>query len=84
VLSLKQGFGRLIRDRDDFGVVMLCDPRLRTRAYGGLFLASLPPAPVATELAEAASFLCSRLAHAGIAAPMGVEGFGPVKVESCS
>ena len=46
VLALKQGFGRLIRDRDDFGVVMLCDPRLRTRGYGALFLAALPPATV--------------------------------------
>jgi ATP-dependent DNA helicase DinG len=69
VLSLKQGFGRLIRDRDDFGVVMLCDPRLRTRAYGGLFLASLPPAPVVTELAEASRFLRRKLARAGIATP---------------
>ena len=34
VLALKQGFGRLIRDREDFGVVMLCDPRLATRGYG--------------------------------------------------
>ncbi len=46
VLALKQGFGRLIRDREDFGVVMLCDPRIVTRGYGRLFIASLPPAPV--------------------------------------
>jgi ATP-dependent DNA helicase DinG len=73
VLSLKQGFGRLIRDREDFGVVMLCDPRLRTRGYGGLFIASLPPAPVVTEVEEAASFLRRRLARAGLPSPAALE-----------
>jgi ATP-dependent DNA helicase DinG len=43
VIALKQGVGRLIRDIDDRGVLMLCDPRLRTRNYGGAFLGSLPP-----------------------------------------
>jgi ATP-dependent DNA helicase DinG len=66
VLALKQGFGRLIRDREDFGVVMLCDPRLRTRAYGRLFLSALPPATVTTDAGDAASFLRRRLARAGI------------------
>ena len=50
VLALKQGFGRLIRDREDFGVVMLCDPRLRTRGYGRTFLGALPPATVVTDV----------------------------------
>ena len=68
VLALKQGFGRLIRDREDFGVVMLCDPRLRTRGYGRSFLAALPPATVVTETHEAAAFLRRRLALAGVAA----------------
>jgi ATP-dependent DNA helicase DinG len=69
VLALKQGFGRLIRDREDFGVVMLCDPRLRTRAYGRQFLSALPPATVTTDAGEAASFLRRRLARAGISLP---------------
>jgi ATP-dependent DNA helicase DinG len=43
VIALKQGVGRLIRDIDDRGVLMLCDPRLRTRGYGAAFLGSLPP-----------------------------------------
>lgn len=43
VLALKQGVGRLIRDFDDRGLVVLGDPRLRTRPYGRVFLASLPP-----------------------------------------
>ena len=43
VISLKQGVGRLIRDLDDRGVFMLCDPRLLKRSYGRVFLDSLPP-----------------------------------------
>jgi ATP-dependent DNA helicase DinG len=42
VISLKQGVGRLIRDRHDRGVLVLCDPRLRSKAYGRIFLKSLP------------------------------------------
>jgi ATP-dependent DNA helicase DinG len=43
VIALKQGAGRLIRDVHDRGVLVLCDPRLRTRGYGPVFLDSLPP-----------------------------------------
>jgi ATP-dependent DNA helicase DinG len=50
VLALKQGVGRLIRDYSDYGVVMICDPRLRTKSYGGVFLRSLPPMPVIDDL----------------------------------
>ncbi len=46
VLALKQGVGRLIRDFDDRGLIVLGDPRLRTRDYGATFLASLPAMPV--------------------------------------
>ena len=42
VLKLKQGFGRLIRTRRDTGMVVILDPRVRTKPYGRLFLASLP------------------------------------------
>ncbi|MSQ92220.1 MAG: ATP-dependent DNA helicase, partial [Gammaproteobacteria bacterium] len=69
VLALKQGFGRLIRDREDFGVVVICDPRLRSRGYGSLFLASLPPARIAADGAEAAAFLRRRLAEVGLQVP---------------
>lgn len=41
-LALKQGFGRLIRTRTDHGVVVIADPRIHNRSYGGLFLRSLP------------------------------------------
>lgn len=42
VIALKQGVGRLIRDENDYGVLMICDPRLRTKSYGRIFLKSLP------------------------------------------
>jgi ATP-dependent DNA helicase DinG len=41
-LALKQGFGRLIRRRDDRGIVAILDGRVVTRNYGRTFLASLP------------------------------------------
>jgi ATP-dependent DNA helicase DinG len=43
ILKLKQGFGRLIRTKTDTGMVVLLDPRVRSKPYGRLFLASLPP-----------------------------------------
>ena len=61
VLALKQGAGRLIRDAGDFGVIMIADPRVKTRAYGRAFLEALPPCPVTTDGAESARFLQERL-----------------------
>jgi len=61
VLALKQGVGRLIRDFDDFGVIVLGDPRLKTKAYGRVFLESMPPSPVVSDVAIAAEFLRNRL-----------------------
>ena len=43
-LRLKQGFGRLIRTAGDRGAVVLCDPRVVTKAYGRRLLEGLPPA----------------------------------------
>ena len=42
VIRLRQGFGRLVRSREDTGRVILLDPRIRTRRYGRMFLDSLP------------------------------------------
>lgn len=50
VIALKQGVGRLIRSATDKGVVALLDPRLRTKGYGKVFLRSLPPCPVTSDL----------------------------------
>lgn len=49
VIKLRQGFGRLIRSQQDHGIVVLLDPRVRTKRYGRTFLDSLPPCEVAVE-----------------------------------
>lgn len=43
ILKFKQGFGRLIRSREDRGIVAVLDRRLLSKRYGRLFLSSLPP-----------------------------------------
>ncbi|HEY2683486.1 MAG TPA: ATP-dependent DNA helicase [Steroidobacteraceae bacterium] len=61
VLALKQGAGRLIRDVEDFGVIVIGDPRLTAKAYGRVFLESLPPSPVLRDVEPAAKFLREQL-----------------------
>ena len=55
-ITLKQGVGRLIRDVSDRGVLVLCDPRIRTKAYGRVFIESLPPMPITEDLHEVQQF----------------------------
>jgi ATP-dependent DNA helicase DinG len=55
-LLLKQGAGRLIRDEQDRGVLMICDPRLVTRGYGAQLMASLPPMRRTRELDDVRGF----------------------------
>ena len=57
VLALKQGVGRLLRDPKDHGVLMIGDPRLRTRPYGKAFLNSLPDMPRTHSLHDIETFL---------------------------
>jgi ATP-dependent DNA helicase DinG len=57
VISLKQGAGRLIRDVSDRGALVVCDPRIRTKSYGRVFLESLPPMKQAADRAEVEAFL---------------------------
>jgi ATP-dependent DNA helicase DinG len=59
VLSLKQGAGRLIRDENDRGVLMLCDPRLTAKPYGRRILASLPPMRMTRDPAEVEGFFAT-------------------------
>ncbi len=53
VISLKQGYGRLIRSRDDYGIVAILDNRLYKKSYGKVFFRSLPKAPVVERYAKA-------------------------------
>ncbi|MGY0616256.1 ATP-dependent DNA helicase [Vibrio sp. FJH11] len=57
VITLKQGVGRLIRDQKDHGALIICDNRLVTRDYGGIFLGSLPPIPRTRDLERIKAFL---------------------------
>ncbi|MFZ0746638.1 MAG: ATP-dependent DNA helicase [Terracidiphilus sp.] len=56
VLTLKQGFGRLIRSLEDRGVLVLLDPRVRRQRYGQTFLNSLPPYRMTTTITEVEAF----------------------------
>jgi ATP-dependent DNA helicase DinG len=56
VLTLKQGFGRLIRSLEDRGVLVLLDPRIRRQRYGQTFLQSLPPYRMTASIADVERF----------------------------
>ncbi len=59
ILLLKQGLGRLIRTRQDRGLLVILDPRLTTKGYGKIFLESLPPCPVLREPGAISGFFQS-------------------------
>ncbi len=60
-LMFRQGFGRLIRLKSDWGVVAVLDPRILTRQYGRAFLNSIPRCPVTREIADIKSFFSGHL-----------------------
>lgn len=62
VIQLKQGIGRLIRDSEDYGVLVLCDPRFLTKPYGKLFLRSLPAMPITQQEKDVEAFFERRQA----------------------
>jgi len=66
MLTLKQGVGRLIRDFDDYGVVVLGDPRIRSKGYGRGFVKGLPRFRITLEREDAVEFLAN---HGAAAAP---------------
>ena len=52
-LALRQGFGRLVRTRQDRGLVAVLDRRLISKSYGRAFLATLPKCPLLRTVADA-------------------------------
>ena len=59
VIALKQGSGRLIRDRGDRGVLMTCDPRMLSKPYGRVFLDAMPAFSRTRELDDVIAFFAS-------------------------
>ncbi len=59
VITLKQGFGRLIRSLSDRGVLMLLDPRIQRSRYGKIFLDSLPPYRRSEDITDVERFFAS-------------------------
>jgi ATP-dependent DNA helicase DinG len=57
IIALKQGLGRLIRTKQDRGLLAILDSRLLHKPYGRLFLASLPPCSVTQDLEAVAVFM---------------------------
>lgn len=55
IIKLRQGFGRLIRTRDDRGHVVILDPRVLSKPYGRQFLAALPACKQVIETADGAA-----------------------------
>ena len=60
VINVKQGAGRLIRDENDRGVLMICDPRLLSKPYGRRVWQSLPPMKRTKELKVVLDFFHER------------------------
>ena len=56
VVKFRQGFGRLIRTKNDFGAVAVLDPRIRTRRYGAKFTRSIPRCRNVSTLKELKAF----------------------------
>ena len=63
-LALKQGAGRLLRDQSDFGVIVLCDPRITGKNYGSVFLKCLEPMRSTESKTEVKQFLAAHEAAA--------------------
>ena len=59
VIALKQGAGRLIRDMNDYGVLMIGDNRISSKPYGKVFMQSLPDMPLTHDPADVDAFYAS-------------------------
>jgi ATP-dependent DNA helicase DinG len=60
ILTLRQGFGRLIRSAEDYGVVAILDARLVGSSYGGAIISSLPETTIVHTIEEVEGFFEER------------------------
>ena len=56
ILTLRQGFGRLIRSAEDYGVVAILDPRVAGSSYGKTIISSLPKTTIAHTIEDVERF----------------------------
>ena len=63
VLSLKQGVGRLLRDQNDYGLIVICDNRIQNKGYGTVFKKSLAPMKFTEDRNKINQFLKSHQAN---------------------
>jgi ATP-dependent DNA helicase DinG len=74
-MSLKQGAGRLIRSESDVGLLVVCDERVVTRAYGKALLKSLPGFPLIRDALDAMDFLTKARGDGNLATPREADGY---------
>ena len=67
VLALKQGAGRLLRDQNDYGVIVICDPRLTAKSYGRIFLDSLKPMAATDSIDDVRRFFAAHESKGAVA-----------------
>ncbi len=60
IFMLKQGFGRLIRSKEDYGVVAILDSRIAHKSYGRLFINALPETEITHSVKDVEDFFKSR------------------------
>lgn len=63
IIMLRQGVGRLIRDVNDRGVLMVCDPRLLKKSYGQMFLDSVPAMKRSRDIEDVRQFFATEEQH---------------------
>ena len=59
IITFRQGFGRLMRQEQDWGVVVVCDERIVQKSYGRRFIKSLPDVTVLANLDQLKAFFAS-------------------------
>jgi ATP-dependent DNA helicase DinG len=60
IFMLKQGFGRLIRSKEDYGVVAILDSRVARSSYGRLFINALPETEITHSIKDVEEFFKAR------------------------
>jgi ATP-dependent DNA helicase DinG len=63
IIKMKQGFGRLIRKRSDYGIISILDKRVLKKSYGKVLLNAFPEISYSTDLKEVERFITMKQAE---------------------